>query len=153
MAKLFSQAQFKATNSSEVEKTRVYNGKGTVEDPFIIEFVNNDAGNPMNWSTFRKWFITSIVTLSVFAVTFTSSAYSESYNEVIENFDISNEVFIVGVSLFVLGFAIGPALWAPLVRLAIMNIDWTNELTLRFSRSFPPQSCLVSFGSDRKQTS
>ncbi|KAI1622248.1 major facilitator superfamily domain-containing protein [Exophiala viscosa] len=70
----------------------------------------------MNWSHLRKCFITAIATLSVFAVTLTSSAYSESSNEVMRDFDISAEVFIVGVSLYVLGFAVGPALWAMLRR-------------------------------------
>ncbi|KAI1614195.1 putative MFS transporter [Exophiala viscosa] len=70
----------------------------------------------MNWSHLRKCFITAIATLSVFAVTLTSSAYSESSNEVMRDFDISSEVFIVGVSLYVLGFAVGPALWGPLIR-------------------------------------
>lgn len=68
----------------------------------------------------RKWFLTAIVTWSVFAVTFTSSAYSESSNEVIGEFNISTEVFIVGVSIFVLGFAIGPAVWGPLVSIILL---------------------------------
>lgn len=83
----------------------------------MVEFQKDDPGNPMNWSQFRKWFITAIVTLSVFAVTFTSSAYSVSAEGIVGEFDISTEVFILGVSLFVLGFAIGPAVWGPLVRI------------------------------------
>lgn len=101
--------------AGDVEKHHIYNGKGTEDDPFLVEFQKDDPGNPMTWSRFRKWFITAIVTVSVFAVTFASSAYSESANEVIAEFNISAEVFIVGVSLFVLGFAIGPAVWGPLV--------------------------------------
>lgn len=106
-----------ATDSSEgeVEKSQIYDGQGTEEDPFVVEFQKDDASNPMNWSQLRKWFITVIVTLSVFAVTLTSSVYAGSANEVIEDFNISAEVFIVGVSVFVLGFAIGPVVWGPLV--------------------------------------
>jgi hypothetical protein len=111
-----------AADPSETEKAPAYDGQGTEEDPFVVEFQKNDTGNPMNWSQFSKWFITAIVTLSVFAVTFASSAYSESSNEVIAEFDISTEVFIVGVSLFVLGFAIGPAVWGPLVRLFSLSL-------------------------------
>ncbi|KAJ5639589.1 uncharacterized protein N7484_007451 [Penicillium longicatenatum] len=85
-------------NTGEVEIGYTYDGSGTEDDPFS-----------------RKWFIAAIATLSVFAVTFTSSAYSVSANEIFEDFDISAEVFIVGLSLFVLGFAIGPAVWSPLV--------------------------------------
>ncbi|KAF5009890.1 hypothetical protein FDECE_3917 [Fusarium decemcellulare] len=103
------------TDPNEVEKTYMYHGHGTEKDPFVVEFWKDDPENPMNWSQFRKWFITAIVTLSVFAVTFTSSAYSVSSNELMRDFKISSEVFIVGVSLFVLGFAIGPAVWGPLI--------------------------------------
>ncbi|PCG95819.1 Major facilitator superfamily domain, general substrate transporter [Penicillium occitanis (nom. inval.)] len=90
-------------DSRDVERTHVYNGQGTQEDPFVVEFQKDDPEKPMNWGSTRKWFLTSIVTWSVFAVTFTSSAYSESSNEIIAEFDISTEVFIVGVSIFVLG--------------------------------------------------
>ena len=69
----------------------------------------------MNWGSSRKWLVASIATISVFAVTLTSSAYSVSAAEVFQDFDdISPEIFTLGLSLFVLGFAIGPALWGPL---------------------------------------
>ncbi|RAL02585.1 MFS transporter [Aspergillus ibericus CBS 121593] len=90
-------------NPGEAEKSHVYDGQGTEEDPFLVEFYEQDPGNPMNWSPMRKWLITTIVTLSVFAVTFASSAYSDSANEVIQDFNISTEVFTVGITLFVLG--------------------------------------------------
>jgi hypothetical protein len=107
-------AASKAT-ASDTERNHTYDGSGTEEDPFIVEFHKDDPGNPMNWGEFRKWWIATIVTFSVFAVTFTSSAYSVSAEQVFQNFDISTEVFTLGLSLFVLGFAIGPAVWGPLV--------------------------------------
>ncbi|KAL2834367.1 putative MFS transporter [Aspergillus cavernicola] len=90
-------------DAGEVEKSHTYNGSGTEDDPFVVEFPKDDPRNPMNWSEFRKWFIAAIATLSVFAVTFASSAYSVSANEVFHDFDISTEVFTLGLSLFVLG--------------------------------------------------
>ncbi|KXG47594.1 Major facilitator superfamily domain, general substrate transporter [Penicillium griseofulvum] len=113
-------------SAGEVEKSHTYDGSGTEDDPFVVEFQKDDPSNPMNWGQFRKWFIAAIATSSVFAVTFTSSAYSVSANEVFQDFDISTEVFIVGLSLFVLGFAIGPAVWGPLRLIA--NIDSRSEL-------------------------
>ncbi len=94
-----------------------YNGSGTLSDPFIVEFLHNDPLNPQNFSNFRKWLITLIGTLSVFAITLTSSAYSGSASEIISHFNTSTELFALGISLFVLGFAVGPALWAPLSEL------------------------------------
>ncbi|KAK9350220.1 major facilitator superfamily domain-containing protein [Lipomyces doorenjongii] len=101
---------------SDSERNHTYDGSGTEGDPFVVEFHKDDPGNPMNWGDVRKWFITTIVTFSAFAVTFTSSAYSVSAEKVFQDFDISTEVFTLGLSLFVLGFAIGPALWGPLYR-------------------------------------
>lgn len=101
--------------AGDIETTHAYDGLGTMGNPFVVEFHEGDSGNPMNWSSFRKWGIAAIVTLSVFAVTFTSSAYSQSSIELMQDLNMGSEIFILGLSLFVLGFAIGPALWGPLV--------------------------------------
>ncbi|KAL2150162.1 hypothetical protein VTH82DRAFT_7838 [Thermothelomyces myriococcoides] len=94
-----------------------YEGKGTASDPYVVEFAKNDPTNPMNFSETRKWFITSIVTLSVFAITLTSSAYSASAQQIQAEFGADSEMFALGIALFVLGFAVGPAFWAPLSEL------------------------------------
>lgn len=57
------------------------------------------------------------MSLSVLAITLTSSAYSGSARPLVAEFNVSNEIYALGVSLFVLGFAIGPAFWAPLSEL------------------------------------
>lgn len=114
----------RSSEASDIENSNTYDGSGTPDDPYVVEFQKNDPGNPMNWGDFRKWFITTIATLSVFAVTFASSAYSVSVMEITQEFNISTELFIVGVSLFVLGFAIGPALWGPLSELYGRQILW-----------------------------
>lgn len=70
-----------------------------------------------NFTSRKKWFITSVVTLSVLAITLTSSAYSGSATVIFAEFNTSRELVSLGVSLFVLGFALGPACWAPLSEL------------------------------------
>ncbi|TVY82530.1 Efflux pump FUB11 [Lachnellula suecica] len=102
---------------TEAYHSNPYNGSGTLEDPFVVEFLPGDPRNPMNFSLARKWFITAIGTLSVFAITLTSSAYTGSAKEIIAEFHTSSELFALGVALFVLGFAVGPAFWAPLSEL------------------------------------
>lgn len=109
-----------ASDTGDLEKHNVYDGRGTEQDPFIVEFQDNDPDNPMNWGNTRKWFIAFIATMSVFVVTFTSSAYAESSVEIINEFNCSTEVFLSGVSVYVLGFAIGPAAWAPLVSMPLL---------------------------------
>ncbi|CAG7931387.1 unnamed protein product [Penicillium olsonii] len=94
-----------------------YVGSGTEEDPFVVEWIPDDPRNPMGFDTSLKWTYTVIVAFATFAVSLASSAYAGSISEVIKDFDVSEEVATLGVSLFVLGFAVGPLLWAPLCEL------------------------------------
>ncbi|CAK3954354.1 MFS general substrate transporter [Lecanosticta acicola] len=90
-----------------------YDGSGTEEDPYVVVWIDNDPRNPMHYSPAKKWSLTMLVAMSTLAVAFVSSAYSGSAEQVIREFGCSQEVFVLGISLFVLGFAIGPLLWAP----------------------------------------
>ncbi|KAF4981761.1 hypothetical protein FZEAL_2483 [Fusarium zealandicum] len=91
-----------------------YDGSGTEDDPYLVKWIPNDPRNPMAFSQVKKWFITMTVALATLAVALVSSAYTGGMAEIMEEFSISQEVATLGVSLFVLGFAIGPLLWAPL---------------------------------------
>ncbi|KAF6226052.1 hypothetical protein HO173_012542 [Letharia columbiana] len=94
-----------------------YNGSGTEEDPYRVEFIPNDPRDPMGFAMWKKWAITLLVAFATLAVAFVSSAYTGGVNQIISGFHTSDEVVVLGVSLFVLGFAIGPLLWAPLSEL------------------------------------
>ncbi|CCE30954.1 probable mfs-multidrug-resistance transporter [Claviceps purpurea 20.1] len=90
-----------------------YAGQGTPEAPFLVDFLPDDARNPMTFPSPYKWIVTITTAVSALAVAFTSSAYSSSVLQVGNEFHVSHEVAILGISLFVLGFAVGPLFWAP----------------------------------------
>lgn len=90
-----------------------YKGSGTDDDPYLVEWIDQDPRNPMNYTTIQKWGLVQLVALATLAVAFTSSAYSGGVQQIADEFGSSSEVNILGVSLFVLGFAIGPLIWAP----------------------------------------
>ena len=94
-----------------------YKGSGTENDPYVVDYLSDDPRDPMNWSQPKKWFITLTVAFATLAVAFVSSAYTGSTRQIIEEFGCSQEVATLGVALFVLGFAVGPLLWAPLSEL------------------------------------
>ncbi|ETS79849.1 hypothetical protein PFICI_07378 [Pestalotiopsis fici W106-1] len=91
-----------------------YAGSGTDEDPYLVQWIPHDPRNPMGFKTSTKWFITLIVALATLAVALVSSAYTGGLKQIIMEFGISQELATLGVSLFVVGFAVGPLLWAPL---------------------------------------
>jgi len=85
-----------------------YKGSGTEEDPYIVEFIPHDRRNPMQFPAWKKWLITLLVAFATLAVSFASSAYSGGISQIILQFGASQEIATLGISLFVLGFAIGP---------------------------------------------
>ncbi|KAL2755437.1 hypothetical protein ACRALDRAFT_1064442 [Sodiomyces alcalophilus JCM 7366] len=94
-----------------------YPGSGTPDDPYIIHWIPNDPRNPMEFSVARKWFMTMVQAIATLAVALLSSAYTGGMVGIIREFQIGQTVATLGVSLFVLGFAVGPLLWAPLSEL------------------------------------
>ncbi|KAK8101879.1 putative mfs-multidrug-resistance transporter [Apiospora kogelbergensis] len=105
---------FDQTGITDSVLNHPYPGSGTPEDPYVINWIPHDPRNPFNFSTVTKWFITFTVALATLAVALVSSAYSGGIRQIIMEFGINQEVATLGVSLFVLGFAVGPLLWAPL---------------------------------------
>lgn len=91
-----------------------YPGSGTKESPYVITFQPNDPENAMTFPKWKKWFFTGLQAIATLATTFASSAYSGGMKQVIRYFNVSSEVATLGISLYVLGFALGPLVWAPL---------------------------------------
>lgn len=91
-----------------------WRGAGTEESPFIVDWLPADAENPMTWSNLYKWFLVATVSIATLAVSFDSSAYSGGVRPIITELNTSEELVTAGISFFVLGFALGPLLWAPI---------------------------------------
>lgn len=91
-----------------------YVGRGTDHDPFIVDFLPGDPLNPHNWPTLRKWVILAITAVATFVVSFCTSAYLSATPQLRDYFHASDEVITLGLSLFILGFALGPLAWGPL---------------------------------------
>lgn len=68
-----------------------------------------------NW--FFRLFTATILGLTTLVSAFTSSIFSAATLAVAQYFHVSSEVGTLGLSLYVLGFATGPILWAPLSEL------------------------------------
>ncbi|PWZ03026.1 putative mfs-multidrug-resistance transporter [Testicularia cyperi] len=91
-----------------------YGGSGTQDDPFLVEWLPSDNENPQNWATVYKWLTTIQVAIATLSVSLASSAYSGAVESIQHQFQPSKQIIVtLGVSLFVLGFAFGPLLWAP----------------------------------------
>ncbi|KAK7693214.1 hypothetical protein QCA50_002780 [Cerrena zonata] len=91
-----------------------YPGSGTPGDPYVVDWDITDKSYPYNWSSTKRWIITLQVGLSTWTVAFCSSSFTGGISGLAKSFHCSQEVALLGVSLFVVGFGLGPLVFAPL---------------------------------------
>ncbi|ROT35030.1 MFS general substrate transporter [Sodiomyces alkalinus F11] len=84
-------------------------------DDYLVDFDGpDDPYRPVNWPPRKKATTTLLYGLVTMTATWASSAYSSGTHLVAAEFDVSHEVAVLGTTLFLLGFGLGPLLWAPL---------------------------------------
>ncbi|KAI2464572.1 MFS general substrate transporter [Annulohypoxylon bovei var. microspora] len=85
------------------------------QSPAIVDWYSvSDPSNPQNWSFAKKVWITTQMGLYTFAVYIGSSLYAPSEGAVMSTFNTSYEAAALGIALYVVGYGLGPLLWAPL---------------------------------------
>lgn len=80
----------------------------------IVEFQPGDPENPLNWSKAKKWTYTLLLGIVCFMVAFASAVVTGDMEGPQETFGVSSEVVILTITLFVIGFGVGPLVFAPL---------------------------------------
>ncbi|KAK9469489.1 major facilitator superfamily domain-containing protein [Lipomyces arxii] len=87
---------------------------GDENAPTLIDFEDDDPTDPRNFSAPRKHFLTTCLILLLLNSTFASSSSSGAAEAIEERFGSSTIVTILAVSLFMVGYVIGPLIWSPM---------------------------------------
>ncbi|KUI55667.1 hypothetical protein VP1G_03029 [Cytospora mali] len=115
---------------------------GTIKGPVVVDpsgkekhydlvtFTPGDPENPKNWSKACKWYITMVVAVTCFVVAFTSSVVTADFIGVEETFNVSEEVALLTVTVFVIGFGVGPVVFAPLSEIYGRKIIYASTLLI-----------------------
>lgn len=84
------------------------------QEQYVVQFDGpDDPMHAMNWPLKKKLRIGVALGYVTLVAAFGSSIFSAATRSVAQEFGVSTEVGVLGVSLYVLGFATGPILWAP----------------------------------------
>ncbi|KAJ6070370.1 hypothetical protein N7467_011689 [Penicillium canescens] len=102
------------TREGEIIKPVKSNVTGKLEDWKLVTFTIDDPENPKNWSKLYKWYCTMVVAFTCFVVAFASSVITAHLEGPMEDFDVSREASLVVVTVFVVGFGVGPMFFAPM---------------------------------------
>nr|CDI52770.1 related to multidrug resistance protein [Melanopsichium pennsylvanicum 4] len=84
------------------------------EVPSVLLLEDED---PTQWTNRRKWITTALVSCLYFNATITSSVGTGATAQYIHQFFISQEISALVLSIYMIGFCVGPPLWAPLSEL------------------------------------
>lgn len=87
-------------------------------DPNIVDWEDDEPGNPYNWTPKKKWLNIAILSALTLLTPLGSSFFAPAVPRVMADFNSTSELeatFVV--SVYLLGFAFGPILIAPLSEL------------------------------------
>lgn len=84
-------------------------------DDVLVDFDGPlDPYNPMNWPFKKKVLTTLLYCFATSWITFASAVYTAALVPIAHEFHVGYEVSTLGISLFIIGFAIGPMVFSPL---------------------------------------
>ena len=83
----------------------------------FVTWDDNDPLNPVNWSTKYKYYMTTMAVLMSFFAATCAGIYGQGEHQMMKEFGVSREITILGISVFPLGYGIGPLILAPLSEL------------------------------------
>ncbi|KAL3447782.1 major facilitator superfamily domain-containing protein [Aspergillus insuetus] len=88
-------------------------------EDFVVEFDGpDDPLYPQNWPLKTKLYISVILAFTSICSTFDSAIFSPSSRNVAEYFGVGLEVAVLSSTMYIIGYASGPLLWAPLSELS-----------------------------------
>ncbi|KAI0484936.1 polyamine transporter 1 [Xylariaceae sp. FL0804] len=86
----------------------------TVDDVLVDFEGPDDPYRPLNWPLHKKVSTTLLYGLVTMTATWASSSYSAGTSQIADQFGVGRQVATLGTTLFLLGFGLGPLVWAPL---------------------------------------
>jgi MFS transporter, DHA1 family, multidrug resistance protein len=170
--RLYTRVRFDVEQQLEAQKTKgsipIAPTKTSEGDILVDWYATDDPANPQNWPKSRKACTTLLIMIYFLSVYGASSMYVASEGEVMVRFGVGHTVASLGLSLFVVGYGLGPLLWAPLSEIAfigrnlvyvptfflfvILSIptalvdDFAGLMILRFLTAFFGSACLAMGG-------
>ncbi|KAI6851656.1 MFS general substrate transporter [Hortaea werneckii] len=131
-------------------------------------YTTTDPANPQNWSLTKKSLVSLQICLYTLAVYMGSAIYTPAIGGVMAEFHVGEETALLGLSLYVLAYGIGPLIFSPLseiprvgrnpaymVTMGIFVIllvpsgvvqNFAGLMVLRFLQGFFGSPCLATGG-------
>ena len=91
-------------------------------DDYLVELTSDeDPANAKSWPFRRKMLVAFVLGFDTLVASWGSSVFSAAVRPVALEFGVSDVVAILGLTLYICGFACGPPFWGPLSELYGMS--------------------------------
>ncbi|PTB73033.1 MFS general substrate transporter [Trichoderma longibrachiatum ATCC 18648] len=155
----------------ELEKTKsIPIVPQTTKDGAILVdwYYTDDPDNPYNWTRNKRLTVNFIICIYTFVVYTTSAIYTTSEGGIMNRFHVSEIKATLGLSIYVLGYGVGPLLFSPLSEIPVIGRNpvyivtmflfviisiptafapnYPGLMVLRFLQGFFGSPCLASGG-------
>lgn len=105
---------------------RIPEAENKDKDIILVDWYSDtDPENPQNWSFSKKVLVTILISQMTFGVYAGSAIYTPSIEGVMEEFHVGLTKSVLGLSLFVFGYGVGPLFLSPLSEVPIIGRNWT----------------------------
>lgn len=89
------------------------------KDPFLVEYSGpDDPEHPQNWSITKKTIVVAEIMFLTCVTYMGSSIYTPGQEQIQEEFHVGHVVGTLNLSLYVLGYGLGPIIFSPLSEFA-----------------------------------
>ena len=127
------QAYSRATRQEtlQYEPSRPIAPQVTSDGTILVDwYATDDAENPQNWSKGKKATVVLQIYLYTLAVYMGSAIFTPSEPYIVEKLGVAPNVASLGLSMYVLGYGMGPLLWSPLSEIPIIGRNPPYMVTL-----------------------
>lgn len=117
----------------------------TADGVILVDwYATDDPENPQNWTKGKKTTVVLQIYLYTLAVYMGSAIFTPSEPYIVEQLGISPNVAALGLSMYVLGYGIGPLIWSPLSEIPIIGRNPPYMVTLGIFVALSIPTALVS---------
>jgi MFS transporter, DHA1 family, multidrug resistance protein len=111
--------------------------KATPGTIVVTWYNDGDEANPRNWSSLKKGWVMTVITLYTFVVYCTASIITPTVEVVMQRYHLSYESASLGLAMYVFGYATGPMFFSPLseVRFIGRNPPYVLSFVVFFALS------------------
>jgi DHA1 family multidrug resistance protein-like MFS transporter len=128
----YTQERLEVEKQIEVAKTKsiALMPTKTADGTILVDwYTTDDPANPQNWTAGRKWLVLAQLAAYSMAVYGASSMYVPGEQGVMERFGVGPTPAALGLAIYVVGYGIGPLLWAPLSEIPAIGRNWVYAPT------------------------